>query len=351
MPGYSHFAEHQRSSPRHAYDDTSADFPSITTKSAGFRSALERLERYAAFDNVTVLLEGETGTGKTFFARRLHAASPRKTASLHHVNLAALDDALASSELFGHVAGAFTGASRQRLGLVASASGATLFLDEIGKASESVQCRLLGALEHRSVRPVGSDREIPVDVRIVAATNVPLDELVRSGRFLPDLVPRLGLFRVRIPPLRERRVDIPGLVHLLVSRHAESFGYGDAFPVVDIPLMHALQDAEWPGNVRELDAAIQRILATARCAALLRLDHCDDNLEYLVQIARSRSARPLTVEGLEAFVRELGSISEAARSLRVARSTIHRQLRRQPRTAKPRSAGEGSVGPGDLLSL
>jgi two-component system, NtrC family, response regulator HydG len=315
--------------------DETVDFPRETLRSTAFQAAFDRLVHYAKFDGVTVLLEGESGTGKTFFARHLHALSRRNRAPMVAVNLAELDDALVSSDLFGHVAGSFTGASRNRLGLAGSASGGTLFLDEIGKASPVVQRRLLGLLERRAVRPVGADRELPLDVRLVAATNVSLGELVRRDAFLEDLVPRLGLFRVKIPALRDRRPDIPGLIELLIRKHYAKFEHRSP-PVFDTRLLQAMEAAPWPGNLRELDSAVQLLLACARGAGLITLAHCDDNLQSLIDIDRARSSRPTSSEDLRAFVRELGSISEAARSLRLARSTVQRQLRKSSAPASSR---------------
>ena len=200
-------------------------FPENTTRSRRFRHALSRIELFSRYDGVTVVIEGECGTGKTYFARYLHKGSSRSDRSFYHVNIAALDDALVSSELFGHVSGAFTGADRARPGLFASAHGGTLFLDEIAKATTQVQCRLLSVVERRAIRPVGADREVPVDVRLVAASNVSLRRLTSDGEFLPDLLDRLGHFRVEIPPLRDRRADIPGLVENFVAAHAPAFGY------------------------------------------------------------------------------------------------------------------------------
>lgn len=310
-------------------------FPTDTVLSEVFREALERLERYAGFDHVTVVLEGESGTGKTFFARHLHRLSPRWEASFHHLNLASLDDAFLNSDLFGHVSGAFTGADRARPGLLASANGGTVFLDELGKASERVQHRLLSAVERFVVRPLGSDREIPLNVRLVAATNIPLQSLVSAGTLLPDLAARFGQFRIRIPALRERREDIPGLVGMLVETHAPRFGYTRGAPEVASDLRRALCAADWPGNVRELDSTIQRLLARGRGVGALSLDYCDDDLEYLTIIERAPVAEPLTPNRVEQVVAEAGSISEAARVLGVARSTVQRHLRRGGSRSRP----------------
>ena len=194
-------------------------------RSASFQAALQRIERFARDDTAPVLLQGESGTGKTHLARRIHTQSPRNRGPFQHIVLSTFDDGVIASELFGHVAGAFTDARHLRAGHFASANRGTLVLDEIGKASRSVQAKLLHAIEYGEIRPVGSDREVTVDVRIVAATNIPLEQLAQADRFLPDLCARLNTFRIVIPPLRERKADIPALVWEAVRKHAPSSGY------------------------------------------------------------------------------------------------------------------------------
>jgi sigma54-dependent transcription regulator len=190
--------------------------------SSAYQAALLRLVRFARDDTAPILIEGESGTGKTTLARLVHAQSPRAKGPFQNVVLSALDDGIAASELFGHVAGAFTDARRTRAGHFVSANGGTLFLDEIGKTSLRLQSKLLHALEYGEIRPVGSDREVRVNSRVVAATNIDLTQLVSTNAFLPDLRARLMAFRVTIPPLRERRTDIPGLVVESVRHHARA---------------------------------------------------------------------------------------------------------------------------------
>jgi len=294
-------------------------------RSNAYIHALARIARFARNYAVPLLIEGESGTGKTVLAREIHMLSPRAHRAFHSVALSSVDDSLVNSELFGHVAGAFTDARANRAGVFVSANGGTLFLDEIGKASPVVQHRLLHAVEAREVRPIGSDRDVPVDVRVVAATNVGLEQLVAEGRFLPDLYARLETFRVRIPSLRERRADIPVLVQEALDRHAPACGYKVA-PSIDTDLMAALQHADWPNNLRQLDATVNRILIDAEGSPELSLTHCVDDLAYL-RIGPAPHDRLDEQEVAEAM-RKGKNMSETAALLGVHRTTLYRFQKR-----------------------
>jgi DNA-binding NtrC family response regulator len=203
-----------------------------------------------------VLIEGETGTGKTTIARWIHAHGPRATGPCIEVNCSALPDALAESELFGHERGAFTDARAARIGLMEAADGGTLFLDELPSLPLGLQAKLLTALEDRAVRRVGANKAKSVDVRIIAATNADLRKLVAEGKFREDLLHRLDLFRVRIPPLRERGDDIVALAEVLLARIGRRYG----LTTRSIPAegKRRLRAHAWPGNVRELAHEIER---------------------------------------------------------------------------------------------
>jgi DNA-binding NtrC family response regulator len=286
---------------------------------------LQQLDRYARCLNALVLLEGESGTGKSYFARYLHECSPRARGPFESVVLPTLDDNLAPSELFGHVSGAYTDARHPRMGRFLSAGGGTLFLDEIGKASPRVQAKLLHAVEYREIWPVGSDRSVRVDVRLVAATNVPLEELVDAGTFLSDLVPRLSGFRVRLPTLRERAEDIPALVEQFVQLRALQCGYEHP-PSVDARLVALLQAAEWPHNLRQLDATVQQVLVHADGAPVLTVDHLGDAVVGLAPADDEHHG--LTPARVRIVVDSTGSVTRAARALGVSRQTVHRYLTR-----------------------
>lgn len=205
-----------------------------------------------------ILIEGETGTGKTTIARWLHAHGPRASGSLIEVNCSALPEALAESELFGHERGAFTDARAARIGLMEAADGGTLFLDELPSLSLSLQAKLLTAIDDHRVRRVGSNKPKEIDVRIIAATNADLRRLVSEGHFREDLLHRLDLFRVRIPPLRERGDDVIALAEVLAARIAPRYGLApQAIPAEGKARLRA---HAWPGNVRELAHEIERAL-------------------------------------------------------------------------------------------
>jgi two-component system response regulator AtoC len=219
---------------------------------------IRRLVSKVGATDLTVLINGESGTGKGVTARLLHAVSPRADGPFVSVNCGGIPDALIESELFGYVKGAFTGANRSQKGLFAAASGGTLLLDEISSLALPMQAKLLHAIEEKSVRPVGSTTDQPVDLRIIAATNRDLEGMVQEGGFREDLFFRLSVFQLYLPPLREQREAIPTAVEYFLNKH------GGRHPASAIKIVPEVWDRfssyDWPGNLRELENAIERAL-------------------------------------------------------------------------------------------
>jgi len=216
---------------------------------------VDRVARTAS----TVLIHGESGTGKELIARAIHFASSRAKAKFLSINCGALPENLLESELFGHVKGAFTGAVREKKGLFQEADGGTLFLDEIGEMTPTMQVKLLRALQEKTVRRVGGNVEELVDVRIIAATNQQLEERIASGDFREDLYYRINVIPIHLPPLRQRREDIPLLVEHFLNQFSEQLS--DERKRISVDAMKALESYTWPGNVRELENVIERSVA------------------------------------------------------------------------------------------
>ena len=280
----------------------------------------------------TVLIEGESGTGKELAARAIHAQSGRPGGFVA-INCGAVSPDLLESELFGHVKGAFTGAHQAREGLFGFAQGGSLFLDEIGELPLAMQAKLLRVLEERTVRPVGGNEQVPVDVRIIAATNRTLSAEVAAGRFREDLFYRLNVVAVRLPPLRERRDDVVVLARHFLGRLSAELGI--PAPEWDGWDLDQLCRYDWPGNVRELRNVIERCLLLGRrpgrCLGESQGGGSDSTQDEpdlsLAGVERSHILRVLEVAA--------GNKSEAARRLGVSRKTLERKLKAWERTLTP----------------
>jgi DNA-binding NtrC family response regulator len=269
--------EHQRLRTQHRYLinelDEAFDHYGIVGRSRAMQAVIERAE-LVSDTRSTVLITGETGTGKELVARAIHARSAQRSMPLIRVNCAAIPETLLESELFGHVRGAFTGAVANKKGRFALANGGTIFLDEIGTMGGPLQAKLLRVLQEREFEPLGSERTEKVDVRVIAATNRDLRQLVAEGKFQEDLFYRLNVIPIDIPPLRERREDIPVLVDHFIRKHAHRTGR--RIEKIEDAALASLQQAEWPGNVRELENTIERAVVltvspviTARAVSIM----------------------------------------------------------------------------------
>src|SRR6478672_372190 len=251
--------DHQRLRTEYRYlvseRDERFDHYGIIGRSRAMEEVIRRAELVAETKS-TVLITGETGTGKELVARAIHDRSAQRDMPLIKVNCAAIPDTLLESELFGHVRGAFTGAAATKKGKFALADGGSIFLDEIGTMSTALQPKLLRVLQEREFEPLGAERVERSDVRIIAATNRDLRQMVADGRFQEDLFYRLNVIPIAIPPLRERREDIPALVEHFVAKHAQRAG--KRIDGMGPGVLDALQAADWPGNVRELENTVER---------------------------------------------------------------------------------------------
>ena len=299
-------------------------------KSQAVREVVAVAERVASSD-VPVLVEGESGTGKDVLARTIHQLSRRAQGPYLALNMSAIPENLAESELFGHEKGAFSGADEARPGFFAEAEGGTLFLDEIGLMPAPLQPKLLRVLQDGEYIPVGSRKPRKANARVVAATNEDLRRNVQEGRFREDLYYRIRVVSLRLPPLRERREDIPPLVEHLVKKHALRLGRPPLEP--DAEAMRALHDHSWPGNIRELEHALERALLLARGDRLVLADFPPEIAARAAEVAgegRYRAARDAWERKyLEDLLREAGgSVAKASELAGLHRSTLYEKLAR-----------------------
>ncbi len=321
-------SDQQRRGTRYSFKDLTGDSPTI-------RQLRQQALRASQLDS-TVLLLGETGTGKELLAQAIHNASGRAGGAFIGVNTAALPESLVEAELFGAAPGAYTGAApKGRKGKFEQAAGGTLFLDEIGDISAPVQAKLLRVLQEREVEPLGSNRVIPVDVRIIAATSHDLEQLVADGLFRADLYYRLNVLQLRLPPLRERLEDLPELCRQLNAVIAEELG--SPAITVDQPLLERLSGYHWPGNIRELRNVLERINLFADQPQV-----SVDALGTLAPVTRPAApsaptvlkplAKSLADAEREAIEKALAACSnnksKAARALGISRATLYEKMAR-----------------------
>ena len=278
----------------------------------------------------TVLIHGESGTGKELFARAIHNLSDRKGERFVPVNCAALPDTLLESELFGHKAGAFTDAKRDKPGRFTLADGGTIFLDEIGDVSPAMQVRLLRVLQDQMIEPLGSIEPTPVDVRVIAATNQDLRDLISQGRFREDLYYRIRIIQLDLPRLRERREDIPLLLDHLVNKFNTRFGKNIAGVSDDV--MKILMEYDYPGNVRELENIIEHAFILCR-GGLIEVHHLPMEMRGIPQDTRS-GIMNITLQEMEIYmIREAlhrynGNRKKTAEQLGIDLSTLYRKMKK-----------------------
>ena len=337
LPGRDGFARPDFELPRGASGESGEEISGIVGASDGIRQVLALLKQ-AAENDVGVLVHGESGTGKELVARALHFNGPRRTGPLRAVSCAALPETIGETELFGNERGAFTGATESKTGYFEEADGGTLLLDEIGDMPPALQSRLLRVLQEHEIRRVGGGTTIPVDVRVVAATNQDLEAAMRAGAFRKDLFYRLAAFPIEVPPLRTRQDDIPLLADHFLKKHAARLDKplrGIAAGVVDALAQHA-----WPGNVRELENAVQRAVVLETTDMLQATSFPPELVPPLGPRPRPPAATVATLAETErraiaaALDSSDGNLTHAAKALGINRATLHRKLKRYDQSAR-----------------
>ncbi len=306
-------------------------FDKLITCSDLMLPVLDQTSRAAKVD-ATVLITGESGTGKELIAEAVHANSPRRNGPLVVVNMAAVPGNLIESELFGHVAGAFTGSTGKRIGRFEAAQQGTIVIDEIGDLALECQAKLLRVLENHCVTPVGSNADRSLDVRVIAATNRNLAKMVRNGEFREELYYRLNVVAIHLPPLRDRPEDVEPLVHRFLDEFAAA--YDQPRPEPDRELMTFLQSYHWPGNIRQLRNCVESMFVLADSLTLTV-----ENLPDMIGIQHNRDAAPfevpegMTLEAVERAVihqtldRWRGNRTRAAKALGISVRTLQRRLK------------------------
>jgi DNA-binding NtrC family response regulator len=304
-------------------------FQDVISKNARMREVMSLAQEISSLRS-TVLIQGESGTGKELVARAIHNCGDRASKPFVAVSCAALAETLLESELFGHEKGAFTGANEQKRGKFEMANGGTIFLDEIGDISPKLQVDLLRVLQDRSFYRVGGSEEVRVDARVIAATHVNLQQAVAEGKFRDDLFYRLNVIEIRIPPLRERREDIPLLAQHFMERLSHELGRD--ITGISEGALKLLMDHNWPGNVRELENAIERAMVTCRNGALN-----EENFTFLAQNGGDKGwsvPAGITLQEMEKLLiaatvqRTGGNIKESASILGIDRSTLYEKIKR-----------------------
>ena len=309
--------------------ETNYAFDEIVGKSERIQQTFGLMQQ-AAESNITCLISGESGTGKELVARAIHFNSDRKTEPFIPVNCAAIPDTLIESEMFGHERGAFTGAQTQRIGTFEQANGGTIFLDEIGDMELTMQAKLLRVLQERRIQRVGGTETLPIDIRVLTATNQDLEAAVKSGRFRKDLFYRIAAFQINVPPLRDRREDIPHLADHFLKKYTENMN--KSIEAISPDALRLLMQHHFPGNVRELENIIER-------AVLLETAEVLQSTSLPPEVLPLKSAKPADANGILTFAeveRQTlahalkmmdNNVAKAAEALNIDRSTLYRKVK------------------------
>ena len=316
--------EKLRSTQQHLSADINKSFGGFVGRSPAMKRVFELIDKVAMTD-ADVLILGENGTGKELVARALHNKSLRKEQAFIKVDLGAISESLFESELFGHVKGSFTDAKEDRPGSFELASEGTLFLDEIGNLSKSLQVKLLTALQNREVKRVGANTYKPIDIRLISATNMPVYDMVSDKTFRQDLLYRINTVEIQIPPLRDRKEDIPLLIDYFLKVYGKKYKKENI--KIDKSALSKLRHYNWPGNVRELQHAVERAVI------LSETNELGDN-DFLIRPAEDRKKiiKPVTLDEMEektireAMTNNGGNMSRAARELGITRATLYRKM-------------------------
>lgn len=306
-------------------EDTNINFNEFVGKSQVMLDVFKMIDKVARTD-ANVLILGENGTGKEMVARQIHRISNRKDKIFLGVDLGSLSESLFESELFGHIKGAFTDARDDRQGRFQTASGGTLFLDEIGNISPSMQSKLLSALQNKAITPLGASKSIPVDVRLVCATNQNPQELIKQGLFREDLLYRINTIQITIPPLRERGSDILPLANHFLKKYADKYDKSNL--KFSDKTVEKLNEYHWPGNVRELSHSIERAVILSEKEVLIPTDFFFSD----TQSVEDFSNNPISLDDAEKIIicnsikRNKGNLSGVARELNIGRQTLYRKM-------------------------
>jgi len=319
--------EKLKSKQKHLKEDIEKQYQQLVGSSPAMKEVLQTVKKVARTD-ANILILGENGTGKELIAREIHRQSARSEEVLISVDVAALSETLFESELFGHKRGSFTDAKEDRKGRFETASGGTLFLDEIGNLSISLQAKLLAALENREITPLGSNTPIPVDIRLISATNKPVSKMVKENVFREDLLYRINTIQIELPPLREIRDDILLLTEFFLKQFAQK--YEKPFLKIDRRAMDKLKRYSWPGNVRELKHTVEKAVILCESDVLKPEDFLTDYRHLDEDYPR----KAMKLEELEkqaiinALRNNYGILTDAAKELGIARQTIYNKMQK-----------------------